>query len=202
MQVVFPRLLSYVADLPEQADLTCIKGGNTEFPCDCCWCDHDHLGRLMTYRLRTEADQSRLLTLAEESSNFSSLADLSIHPVASGVWGFRDGDTEKGSSTLSFGFDSLHVDDLGVFPDIIKGVKLYLQKFLSPQRVNQLIAQFNASWPEMPRSDDFSLPGHTSQFFPDCPMFQGKEYRNVMQVCAPECRRGVLVGVALIVLTD
>jgi hypothetical protein len=182
-QVVFPRLLSYVVDLPEQADITGIKGGSTPYPCECCWVHHSDLGLLQTYQHRTEFEQIGFLNNALFDDDFTRLAGLSIHPVPSGVWGFCDGDTPQGSSTYAFGFDSLHVDDLGVFVDIIKSVRPYLQKFLKPRRVNQLIAEFNSRFAQMPRSDDFSLPGPTSKYFPECPMFQGKEHRNAMQVC-------------------
>jgi hypothetical protein len=50
----------------------------------------------------------------------------SFHPVASGLWGFADGDTEEGSSSWAFASDGMHNDDLGVFLYIIKHMKVIL----------------------------------------------------------------------------
>ena len=60
--------------------------------------------------------------------------------MESGLWGFCDGDTLEGSSCQLFGYETMHVEDLGVFlyivdnvgkcclalPDVDLGVFLYI----------------------------------------------------------------------------
>lgn len=52
------------------------------------------------------------------------LKDNSIHPVPSGLWGFKHCDTKTGSSSWVFASDSMHNEDLGVFLYIIRNMKV------------------------------------------------------------------------------
>ena len=63
VQLVFPRLFTYVVDDPESKDLTCIRGGNSAYPCEICWVPKSDLSNLSMYHAqRTEAQQVTLIT--------------------------------------------------------------------------------------------------------------------------------------------
>jgi len=82
------------------------------------------------YALRTEShckdllDQHRLLRTKTARTDLET--ENSFHPVPSGLWGFKDGDTDLGSSSWVFASDGMHNDDLGVFVYIIKHMKVIL----------------------------------------------------------------------------
>lgn len=61
MQHVYPRLLNYCFDDPESKMVMCIKGGNTQYPCELCKVPHDKLHLIgAVFEPRTEAHQKEV----------------------------------------------------------------------------------------------------------------------------------------------
>jgi hypothetical protein len=66
VQLVHPCLFSYVVDDPEGKDVTCIKGSNSNHPCELCWVNRGELDDMrctISFPLRTECQQVRLCTV-------------------------------------------------------------------------------------------------------------------------------------------
>ncbi len=62
--LVFPRLFSYVVDDPESKDVTCIKGGNSAYPCELCWVPNDQLSNVtLKFADRTEKQQVKCVKI-------------------------------------------------------------------------------------------------------------------------------------------
>lgn len=55
---VVPQLFSFVGDDPELKDVLCIKGGNTQHPCEMCLVPNDNLHNLpAVFPQRNQCDQ-------------------------------------------------------------------------------------------------------------------------------------------------
>ena len=80
------------------------------------------------FPLRTEHQGKTLLERYRQLTTAASKAALcnehSFHPVECGLWGFAEGDTVVGSCNWAFAFEAMHVEDLGVFINIIDSIKV------------------------------------------------------------------------------
>ncbi|KAL4431240.1 hypothetical protein ABPG75_006496 [Micractinium tetrahymenae] len=117
----FPRLLSYVADDPEVHDISCILSGGTLHPCEQCWELRDNFDGFSTAAPRTTGEQKELRArICAGETNL--IKEKSTHPIASGLW--AEGDDQAGwednELLATFGFESMHNDDLGVFLDLVE----------------------------------------------------------------------------------
>ena len=78
---------------------------------------------------RTEEHAKHLVALARACTSRGQEEALckkfSFHPVEVGLWGWAEGDTEVGSSSWVFSFESMHNEDLGVFLYIIDCMKVW-----------------------------------------------------------------------------
>ena len=188
MRLVFPALMSYVADLMEISDVQCIKcGSGTPHPCEACWVRNLNLDDLGAQRdLRTEEHQARLCRSAAQVAR-SVAQTLPVHPVPSGLWGFEWGPTDWGSSTRVCHIDGMHSDDIGVFLYIVQSIPLVLTRRLSSARATELCRLFDKQLRELPPAPDSRLPSNTRKLYFSDPRpaegYQATEHRAVMQVC-------------------
>jgi hypothetical protein len=108
-----------------------------------------------------------------------------------GVWNFADGSTAEGSSTLAYGHDSLHVEDLGVTKNIIKHIATYLVQMhgMSQAAALKVCQRLDSRLRLMPRWEDSPLPAN--KYFEQCGQIQAKEHRSVLQVL-PHLLNGLL----------
>ena len=107
----------------------------------------------------------------------------STHRVESGLWGwaFADGHC---SSTLVYGYDTLHIEDLGIFVNFVFYICKYLIKKYGKAKGEALIKELNRRLGVVGdhfRADDFWVPRCGGEYFPKHSKVQAKEHRNVMQ---------------------
>eukprot|EP00798_Chlamydomonas_sp_ICE-L_P031480 gene31480-6667_t len=127
-------------------------------------------------------------------SMYSKCLNLLLKPMKeashteSGLWGFKDGDTDKGSSSWAFASDGMHNDDLGVFLYIVKHMKAYLKdKYGRGAEGKVQILNSRLQCTDLPRAPDFSLPYNDGKYIQAADdtglgRIHAKEHRNVMQV--------------------
>ena len=127
-QNVYPRLLSDVGDDPEVHDHACIySSAKARMPCVICECPRDQLNRLdKQFPLRTaETQESRREAMV--ASNARDQAKISKkysqHPVRSGLLGFAGQNLAYNNPYQIFGYDSLHIDNLGIWKNIMEHAK-------------------------------------------------------------------------------
>jgi hypothetical protein len=215
----YPRLMSYVADDPELKDLTGIKGLGSLHPCDACWVDKDNLINIEhRWPVRTEVQQTliweansaRLQRLAEpeDLDDFLRSKLDAVHPVPSGLWGFKGQQDGVGNSMLSMGYESMHIEDLGISLYLVDYMRAYLTsvKGISSQEAQKLLNKLNNRMSLLPRAgmvvkkpckthiatntfyswsynaEDFQLPYCKGEYFDKHTHVQAKEHRNVIQV--------------------
>lgn len=129
MQLVFPRIFSYVVDEPEGKDISCLRGWPSFHPCERCWVHRDQL-----HDVGAQNDEKtvpgmqqlwdELLSLSTKTARGDFCSQKSFHVVQSGLLGFAGLDTKAGNLYRCFGFDSLHSEDLGVFLYIVDNIKV------------------------------------------------------------------------------
>ena len=135
-----PVLASYVADLPEVADMLCIKSGGTAFPCEACWVPLEQLGDLLSrHALRTEVVQQQMCREATASAARSTA--VSTHPVPSCLWGFNWASLDWASSSQVMHIDAMHSEDLGVFTYIVGSLYKVLEKKLNASAQGQAASE-------------------------------------------------------------
>jgi hypothetical protein len=142
-------------------------------------------------KLRTEKEQRAAVEQVQGGGVASSSGaartarpqDLGVHPVRSGLWGFVLAEIvgSWGSSHAAFGYDTMHIEDLGVFLYIVYNIPEYLKR-KHPRNHSQLLAELEARLRCMPRADDFRLPSPDGGYFSEKGRIQAKEHRAVMQV--------------------
>ena len=159
MVFVYPRLLSYVMDLPESKDIYMVKGGSAPNPCEQCMVPGSRLDKIFeTFPSRTVQQQKRVCEEISNAPNKKARMDLilkhSTWPVPCPLWGFADQDMDGSGSVMhALGFESLHNDDLGVFLYIIDYMKQYFErKGLTPQEIGKLFTEMNRRLESMPRA--------------------------------------------------
>jgi hypothetical protein len=140
----YPHLFSYVVDDPEGKDVTCIKGGQSNHPCELCWVSQDQLSNVtIACAERTIPQQQAIcdgILQAQTTADKAAIsAERSTHPVKSCLWGWRFGDLEGPTNMmLCVGYDSMHNDDLGVWCYIVEHVGAYLTAKKGKSEANQV----------------------------------------------------------------
>lgn len=134
---VYPRLFSYVVDDPESKDITCIKGGSSQYPCELCMVEHSRLADLEAalagdFGIRTEKMQRAAFKVVSSAPTQAERRTLSkqksTHPVPSCLWGFHHQRKGYGTSTWCVGYETMHNEDLGVWETIIEGTESHLMR--------------------------------------------------------------------------
>ena len=155
---VYPRLLSYVLDDPEGKDITGIKSAPSEHCCEQCWAPFKSLADIGSeWQARSEKDQRQIYDALCDPTLKRSRADeiqkqYSTHKIACGLWGFNDQATGVANSLNSFGFESMHNEDLGVFVYIIDHSDSYFKQVLKKGREAQdALANLNQRLLQLPR---------------------------------------------------
>lgn len=155
---VFPRLLSYVLDDPEGKDITGIKSAPSEHCCEQCWVPFRSLADIDSeWQARSEEEQRKVYeALCDPTMKKNKAKEIqrqySTHKVACGLWGFADQATGIANSLNSFGFESMHNEDLGVFVYIIDHSESYFKEVLPTAKAAQeAIANLNQRLLQLPR---------------------------------------------------
>jgi hypothetical protein len=193
MRLVFPALHSYVADDPECKDLCCIKRGM--HPCERCLVHKSALNAhpSVKYPVRDEqqqvAEYQRLMqpvTANQQGRRAAPKLEGAYSTVRapSPLWGWRyAGNSRFTSSTLAFPYETMHVSDLGVWPNNISLIQPYLYSTCTPGSVAGKISLLNSRMTQLPRGHDFHLPYcKPNGYFPKPVKVQASEHRNVMQI--------------------
>lgn len=107
--------------------------GQGQTPCENCYCPLHQLNQVLEdFAPRTMAEQQRIMAAVEEAGQQSRAAAArksagsSTHLIREhGLFGFAGEDTEWGNPFLCFGYhdDSLHIDQLGLWVDLMKCIK-------------------------------------------------------------------------------
>lgn len=191
--LIFPRILSYVADDPEMRDLLCILGHMAKFACERCLALRDSFAEKVPSEdlgNRCPEDNKRSVEAAREGLVNADVTkaevagfcrDRSLPIVVSGLYTLFQEAALGGAlyMHLIFGYDVLHNDDLALIPDLIKGVCGWL-KSKRPKNYQRFYVRLNDLLSEVPRAEDFQQ--HSNGYFPDMPHAQAKEHRNCLQV--------------------
>jgi hypothetical protein len=188
----FPRILSYVADDPEIRDMLCILAHNSRFPCEICFVTTEDLGTPLEMIIPRSAQstkevvtavvqkvQSREITFnkAVESCN-----EAGLFPVLSGLYTLFGDYSDGGESNFHeiFGYEAMHVTDLGLAKDQITAVCGWIADKWPKIAASHVFNFMNAMLRKIPRTNGFFFP--TNDYFPNCPHAQAVEHRNVLQV--------------------
>jgi hypothetical protein len=144
-------------------------------------------------RLRTGLEQRRAVERAKGTAAAAAAEaggvrtqDLGVHPVRSGLWGFAlsEAGGNWSSSHAAFGYDTMHIEDLGVFLYLVYSISEYLKRKYPSTHV-QLLAELEARMKCMPRANDCRLAAHAGPHGGYCwekGRIQAKEHRATMQV--------------------
>lgn len=158
MLKVYPRLLSYVLDDPEGKDISGVKGAPSEHCCEQCWVPFNKLADItLEWPARTELEQKAIYNSMCDPSTSSKAADdigkrYSTHKTKCALWGFADQEIGVGNSLHSFGFESMHNEDLGVFVYIIDHSKAYFTKVMPTEKLaSDAIMNLNQRMKMLPR---------------------------------------------------
>ena len=134
MMEVYPRLLSYVMDLPESKDVFMVKGLPGAHPCEACMVHKDELKDIFKADVdaRTVEQQKQfydeLMSEKNKAARLKLSTSLSTQPVPCPLFGFDDQEEDDECSVLQvLSHESLHNDDLGVFLYLIN----YLDKYFA-----------------------------------------------------------------------
>ena len=136
---VYPRLLSDVGDDPEVHDHACIfSSSKAQKPCPICECPREQLNRLdKQFPLRTAVIQEsrRTAMIAASAGERDALSKKhSQHPVKCGLLGFAGQDLSYSNPYQIFGYDSLHIDNLGIWKNIMEHAKVFMDEAAHPQK--------------------------------------------------------------------
>ena len=155
----YPRVLSYVMDLPESKDIYMVKGVPAPNPCEQCMVPYARLDKIFDeYPIRTVQQQmetcEEILNAPSKKARMDLIKKHSTWPVPCPLWGFADQDSDgPGCVMHALGFESLHNDDLGVFLYLIEYMKPYLEaKGYTKPRIGKIFADMNKRLESMPRS--------------------------------------------------
>ena len=137
--VVYPRLLSDVGDDPDVHDHACIYSpAKAQMPCAICECPRDQLNRVdKQFPLRTvEKQESRRAAMIASSAGDRAVMTkrYSQHPIRSGLLGFAGQDLSYSNPYQIFGYDSLHIDNLGIWKNIMEHAKDFIDEAVHPQK--------------------------------------------------------------------
>lgn len=189
----FTRILSYIADDPEIRDILCINAHNSEYPCERC---EVAAGDLATHHECFEArDAVEIKRKAEEMLQKVASGEVTIGkavkecqkfsfvPVVSGLHTLLNScDPEKPCNyNHIFGFDTLHIQDLGLVINLVDAIVDWIKKAPWPERgFKYVFNHMNKMLNAIRHSTSITLP--SSPYFPDHGAMQGKEHRGVLQV--------------------
>jgi hypothetical protein len=191
--LVFPRVMSYVGDDPEIRDLLCIKSHQGKLPCESCTASQDQLATTSNFAAEARDAGGTLATILAASklrqttgvhkgtvdAFCSQHSIVAVEPAFSILPSVSMSSGGDGDYHSWFGYDSLHNDDLGLIPELVTAVCNFI-KAKHPKKFNALYKHMNGLLQQLPRSEDFRVPGNG--YFPDFPHAQAKEHRNVLQV--------------------
>ena len=162
---VLPRLLNYVGDDPECKTAAGVYvSGQGKKPCEMCYCPLQQMNQVLDdYPPRTVAEQLQIMGRIEQEGQKSKAAaqresaEWSTHFIREhGLFGFAGQHLVWGNPFLCFGYDSLHVDQLGLWPDLVKCIKPFcdtvgVETNLGRSCGSAVLARMNDNLPEMPR---------------------------------------------------
>ncbi len=161
-RLVYPHLLSYVMDDPEGKDVLCMKGAPSVHPCEACWVPLEQLHQLDdNYDRRTQTEQETIYEMmvpreghAPNPREVQDIArDHSTHPVRCGLFGFRGQDTGAPNMMFVMCYESMHNEDLGVFPYIVEYTQKYYEaKFPNSHRARENMTILNRRLSQIPRA--------------------------------------------------
>ena len=178
---VYPRLLSYVMDLPESKDVFMVKGIPATHPCEACMVRTDDLHDILPRPVYRTVEQQkayykemasivarpdvegasgslkRKRQKKEDSVHFKRQAKSVLyctHPVPCPLFGFEDQEDDDICSVLKvLGHESLHNEDIGVFLYLIDYLDQYFDKLeYSARHENSLYKKMNDRLEAMPRA--------------------------------------------------
>lgn len=105
--------------------------GQGRKPCEMCYCPLQQLNQVLDdFAPRTVAEQRRIMGCIEQEGLRSRAAaqresaETSTHFIREhGLLRFAGEESEWGNPFLCFGYDSLHIDQLGLWVDLVKCIK-------------------------------------------------------------------------------
>lgn len=156
LQLVFARLLSIVGDDPELKEILAIFSGfASQMPCARCTVPHEHMHHMgEVFPLRTCSSQDCILQLLSQATSAAEKRavskQFSTHEVLPGLRGFAGEKTEAGNLYQLLGYDSLHIDLLGIWLDLMNAVKPFALASNDGQAA-ALIRKINENLLRMPR---------------------------------------------------
>ena len=198
----FPRVISYIADDPEIRDILCIAGHGSAVPCERCMVGNEELGvyqkeavpRVATQTKSTVENVLQRMLLPSSDADAFTYSKASnackahgLMPVLSGLFTLFGDYMTNGASNYHqiFGYDSLHNDDLGLIPDLVRCACEWIKEKWSNKNVSKdgykkVFKAMNSMLKLIPRSEQLVLP--SNEYFPDQPHAQAIEHRSVLQV--------------------
>jgi hypothetical protein len=162
--VVYPRLLSYVMDLPESKDVFMVKGMPSSNPCEACMVTKDDLHNIFKGGIESrtvEHQKKRYNDLISEPSNAKRMklaTSLSTQPVPCALFGFADQEDDDACSVMQvLAHESLHNDDIGVFLYLLDYMDAYFDGMdWTASRKNKAYQKMNQRLESMPRAGMFT----------------------------------------------
>ena len=162
---VYPRLLSYVMDLPESKDVFMVKGMPSANPCEACMVTKDDLHNIFKGGVETRTvDQQKahyndLMSEPNNAKRMKLATSLSTQPVPCALFGFADQEDDDACSVMQIlAHESLHNDDIGVFLYLLDYLDAYFDRMdWTASRKNKAYQKMNQRLESMPRAGNFGL---------------------------------------------